>query len=237
MLLFIQILILEALMKMRNLALVMVILAVFLSGCGKKKEEKTTEQPNTTATTQTDNTGPKIEADKLAKAIDVLPQFGNELIALNNDQNKPQNQQEALEQMTTAMDKIAKNNGFTDGKELISYVDFIVQISSIQNTVDNLDSILSQLPPDKQNSPEVQNSVKNLKDKYEDIRKQYGDEILSMVSKNKAKIQNFFDQLQSIRNQQAQAQPQGSKKFQQIKGKSSQTPPQDTDRPKVRKKK
>ncbi|MCD6594228.1 hypothetical protein J7L68_00945 [bacterium] len=226
-------------MKMRSLALVLVILAILIAGCGKgKKEEKTTEQTTTTTTTSTDTTGPKIEAGKLSKTIDALSEVGDQLVELNKNPNKPQNQQEAVTQMMTTMDKVAKKNGLTDGKELISYVDFIVQISSMQSTVENLDSVLEQLPPDQRNSPDVQKSIENLKTKYEDAKKQYGKEVFTIISNNKVKIKAFFDKLQSMRAQPGQAQAQQPKKFQQVKTKPSQKPTgQNTPEPKVKTKK
>jgi len=211
-------------MKLRLFGVLLLAFAVLISGCGKseKKEEtvkETTEQSETAQQPgMTDTSGLEIEIAKVNKAIESLPEVGDKLIELSNEPNENKNQQQAMDDMLAQLGEVGKKYGFANGQEIISYVDFIVQIASMQMMMNNMDSILNELPDEQKNSPQVQQSIKDLKDKYEEAKKQYGDEVFSVISENQAKINNFFQKMQAMQAKQAQQQAQQqAEKFPQLK--------------------
>ena len=222
-------------MKLFKLAVMGFVVAGLLAGCSKSKKAENQTKTTTAQTQQAaaGTTGTQaektVEVAKIKKAVEALPEVAQKFRELSE---KPQStdQQKAVNDMMMAMDEVGKKHGFSDGQELLNYIDFIVQLSSMQRTLNNLDSLLNAMPSDRSNSPEVQQSVQQLKDNYKQIKEKYGDSVLVAVKNSEAQIDTFLNTLDQIRAEQAAKQQQ---KFQNVP-KTSQNPQQQSN-PKVKK--
>ncbi len=215
-------------MKLFRIAVVGLIAVAFLGGCskGQKSQEKTTQQATAKASagstaTQQEQT---VQVAKINKLADALPDIAQKVRELGN-KPQPANQQEANNQMMMAMDEVAKKHGFSDGQELLAYLDFVVQVMTMEKTMNNLDSILNAMPPDQRNSDNVKKSVEQLKENYKKFKEQYGDSVLQAVKNNMGKIEKFLDDLDKIRQEQMAKQQE---KFQNVKQKAQTTQQQPT---------
>ena len=215
-------------MKLFRIVVVGLVAVALLGGCSKSKkseEAKSTTQTQT-AGAKSDTAGAEqtVQVAKINKTVEALPDVAQKFRELG-EKPQPQDQQQAVNDMMMAMDEVAKKHGLSDGQELLAYMDFIVQLSSMQKTMNNLDSILNAMPPDQRNSPQVQQSVQQLKDNYNAIKQKYGDSVLVAVEKNTNKIDKFLDDLDKIRQEQAAKQQE---KFQNVKQKAQKTQQQST---------
>ena len=191
------------------LAVLVIALALLVSGCGKKKEE----QAQTTTDTTMVQAGaqqpalPKLDMAKAPKAIECFDEFTKfvEKLAAKPQPKTPDEQKKQGDEALAVANKLAQKYGFADMTELSEYIGIIVQVSISEQMMAEMD----KLPPDQKNSPQAQMQAQSVKTQLEQIKAAYGEGLFKLVHDNSAKIQAFL-QKQMALQQAAAAQAQVS---------------------------
>ena len=211
-------------MNIRNLVLVAVIVSILFAGCGKSEKQETAQTTKQEAMNAQQGTVqqpqfPKLEAGKVAKAIDALEDF-TKLVKDFQKKPKPTTQEEMqaqTQEAMTEMNKMAAKYGFQNGDELGTYIGGIIQYTLIEQSKKAMDSQLASMPDDQKNSPQMQAQIQNFNSQYEAMKKSLGEDVIKIIDKNKDKIQKFIDEQNAIQQAQQQkmqqAQPKATMKM------------------------
>jgi len=198
-------------MKIRMTVLLLVAIALLLSGCGKGKEEQKTETAEQTAQTTQGMPQmelPKIETSKLQKAVESLPDFCA-LIEKFTGMPQPKDQAEAQERtndMVAQFEGLAKKVGLENAEEYGTYIGVILQIAFGEEEIRNAEQMVAQLPEDQKSQMQAQ--IQYMRSQYDLMKANYGDEAFKIIANNRAKVDVFIALQKKIQAQQMAAQQQ-----------------------------